>query len=148
MRKLLLASAVTSLVLVASAGAASPRELPALPPVGAEEAPLFAAGGTHLTNGIFFPGTALCVGKDCYGVPYQVAAGSDIRFYNLDPVVVANSHRIISRKTNKRGRPLFQSDNVAGPGSSLMKTRHLKPGVYGYYCAVHFGMEGLLEFTE
>ena len=148
MRKLPLLLAAISLVLLPSAGVASSGGLPPLPPIGAAEAPLFAAGGTHLTNGIFFPGTALCVGSDCQGVPYQVASGSDIRFYNLDPAVVANNHRIISHDTNRRGRPLFQSDNVAGPGSSLMKTRHLKPGIYGYYCAVHFGMEGLLEFTE
>lgn len=148
MRKLPLLLAAISLLGLPAAQAATSDRLPALAPIGAAEAPLFAAGGTQLTNGIFFPGTALCVGSDCQGVPYQVAAGSDVRFYNLDPAVVANSHRIISHKTNKRGRPLFSSDNVAGPGSSLMKTSHVKPGIYGYYCAVHFGMEGLLEFTE
>lgn len=147
MRKLPLLIAALSLALLPAAEAA-PRDLPQLPPLGAAEQPLFAAGGTPLTNGIFFPGTALCVGTDCQGVPYQVALGSDIRFYNLDSAVVANSHRIVSKKTSKKGRPLFQSDTVQGPGSTLMKTSHVKPGVYGYYCSVHFGMEGLLEFTE
>lgn len=148
MRKLPLLLVALSLVVLPAAQAASSDALPALPPLGAAEQPLFAAGGTQLSNGIFFPGTALCVGTDCQGVPYQVPVGSDIRFYNLDPVVAANSHRIVSHKVNKRGRPLFSSDNVAGPGSALMKTSHVKPGIYGYYCAVHFGMEGLLEFTE
>lgn len=122
-------------------------ELPSLPAPGAAEEPLFAAGGTPLTNGIFFPGTALCVGTDCQGVPYEIARGSDIRFYNLDAAIVANSHRIVSKRKTKRGRPLFQSENVGGPGSTLMKTSHLKPGVYPYYCSVHFGMEGIIEIT-
>lgn len=147
-RKLPLLLAALSLALLPSAQAASPRELPALPPIGAAEAPIFAAGGTPLTNGVFFPGTAACVGSDCQGVPYEVARGTDIRFYNLDSAVVANSHRIVSKDTNKRGRPLFQSETVQGPASTLMKTSHLKAGVYGYYCSVHFGMEGLLEITE
>ena len=121
--------------------------LPALPPLGAAEEPLFAAGGTPLTNGVFFPGTSVCVGTYCQGVPYEIAQGSDIRFYNLDASVVANNHRIVSKRANKRGRPLFQSENVAGPGSSLMKTSHLEPGVYPYFCSTHFGMEGILEIT-
>ncbi|HEX2195458.1 MAG TPA: hypothetical protein VHJ76_00920 [Actinomycetota bacterium] len=146
MKKLPLLVAAVSLALLPTAEAAV-GELPSLPPVGAAEEPLFAAGGTPLSNGLFFPGTALCVGTDCQGVPYQIAKGSDIRFYNLDAAVVANSHRIISKRQNKKGRPLFQSDNVAGPGSTLMKTSHLKPGVYPYYCSVHFGMEGILEIT-
>ena len=148
MRKLPLLLAAISLAVLPSAQAASPGELPALPPIGAAESPLFAAGGTQLTNGIFFPGTAVCAGSYCAGAPYQVAVGSDIRFYNLDPVVVANAHRIVSKQVSKKGRPLFQSENVAGPGSTLMKTSHVKPGVYGFYCTVHYGMEGLLEFTE
>lgn len=145
--KLLILLAALSLALLPSAQAASPGELPSLAPLRAAEAPLFAAGGTPLTNGIFFPGTAVCVGDDCQGVPYEVAKGTDIRFYNLDSAIVANSHRIVAKDQNKRGRPLFQSDTVQGPASTLMKTSHLKPGVYGYYCTVHFGMEGLLEIT-
>ncbi|HEX2058107.1 MAG TPA: hypothetical protein VHI71_07030 [Actinomycetota bacterium] len=134
------------LALLPSAEAAT-GELPALPPLGAAEEPLFAAGGTPLTNGLFFPGTAVCVGTDCQGVPYEIAKGSDIRFYNLDSSIVANNHRIVAKQKTKKGRPLFQSETVSGPGSSLMKTSHLKPGVYPYYCSVHFGMEGILQIT-
>lgn len=128
-------------------GAAAPSVLPQLPPIGAAEEPLFAGGGTPLTNGVFFPGTAACVGADCQGVPYEVAKGKDIRFYNLDTAAVANNHRIVSKKVSKKGRPAFQSETIGGPGSTLMKTSHLKPGVYPYYCSVHFGMEGIIEIT-
>lgn len=149
MRKLPLLLAALSLALLPSAqAAAGGPALPKLPPIGAAEQPLFAAGGTPLTNGIFFPGTAVCVGTDCQGVPYEIPVGSDIRFYNLDTAAVANNHRIVSKKLTKKNRPLFQSDTIGGPGSTLVKTSHLKPGVYGYYCTVHFGMEGLLEFTK
>ena len=147
MRKLPLVLAAAFLALLPSAQAAAPAALPELPPVGAAEAPLFAAGGTPLTNGVFFPGTAVCVGTDCQGVPYEVARGTDIRFYNLDSALVANSHRIVSKQVSKKGRPLFQSDTIGGPGSTLVKTSHLKPGVYPYFCAVHFGMQGILEIT-
>lgn len=100
-----------------------------------------------MTNGVFFPGTALCLGSNCQGVPYEVPQGSDIRFYNLDPAVVANNHRILSDRTNKRGRPLFMSDTIGGPGSTLMRTSHLEPGVYPYECSVHDGMKGILKIT-
>lgn len=135
-----------ALALLPSAGAASPSAPPPPRPTAAE-APLFAAGGTPLTNGLFFPGTALCVGTDCQGVPYQVAQGTDIRFYNLDTAVVANNHRILSHDLNKRGRPLFMSETIGGPGSTLMKTSHLRPRTYAFYCSVHPGMEGILEIT-
>ena len=148
MRKLSLLLSAAFLALLPSAEAAAPGTLPQLPPLGAAEAPLFAGGGTPLTNGIFFPGTALCVGTDCQGVPYEVAKGTDIRFYNLDSAAVANNHRIVSKKVNRKGRPAFQSETIGGPGSTLMKTSHLKPGVYPYYCAVHYGMEGILQITE
>lgn len=148
MRKLPLLLAAASLALLPSAEAAAPAALPQLPPIGAAEEPLFAAGGTPLTNGLFFPGTAVCVGSDCRGVPYQIAQGSDIRFYNLDSAAVANNHRVVSKKVSKKGRPIFQSETIGGPASTLMKTSHLKPGVYPFYCSVHFGMEGILEITE
>lgn len=147
MRKLSFVLTAAFLALLPSAQAA-PGTLPQLPPLAAAEAPLFAGGGTPLTNGIFFPGTAMCVGDDCYGEPYEVARGTDIRFYNLDNATVANSHRVVSKKVTKKGRPVFQSETTSGPGSSLMKTSHLKPGVYPFYCSVHFGMEGILEITE
>lgn len=148
MRKLSLVLAGALLALLPSAQAASPGALPPLPPLGAAEEPIFAAGGTPLTNGVFFPGTAMCVGTNCQGVPYQVAQGSDLRFYNLDTAVVANNHRIVSKVTNKRGRPLFQSDTIGGPASTLVKTSHLKPGVYPFTCTVHFAMDGILEITR
>ncbi|HEV2755485.1 MAG TPA: plastocyanin/azurin family copper-binding protein [Actinomycetota bacterium] len=149
MRKLSLLVAAAATALLPSAHAGTGTSLPALPPIGAAEAPLFAAGGTPVSNGIFFPGTALCADEDCYGEPYEIARGTDIRFYNLDHAAVANSHRIVSKDTKKRSQaPLFQSDNVSGPGSTLMKTSHLKPGVYEYFCTVHFGMQGRLSITE
>lgn len=149
MRKLSLLVAAAAAALLPSAHAGAGSALPTLPPVGAEEAPLFAAGGTPVSNGIFFPGTSLCANDTCYGEPYEIARGTDIRFYNLDHAAVANSHRIVSKKSKKRSKaPLFQSDNVQGPGSTLMKTSHLKPGVYEYFCTVHFGMQGALEVTK
>jgi hypothetical protein len=148
MRKLSLLLAAVATALLPSAHAATGPSLPALPAIGAAEAPLFAAGGTPLSNGIFFPGTSVCANGTCYGEPYEVARGTDIRFYNLDSAVVANSHRIVSKDTKKKtGAPLFQSDTVDGPGSALVKTSHLKPGVYAYFCTVHFGMEGQLSIT-
>jgi hypothetical protein len=142
---LLLALALTALLPVAHA---TPVPAPAaLPPIGAAEAPLFAAGGTPVSNGIFFPGTALCANGTCYGEPYEIAQGTDIRFYNLDSGVVANSHRVVSKKMKKKGGPIFASDTISGPGSTLVKTSHLKPGVYEYFCTIHSGMEGIIEIT-
>jgi hypothetical protein len=147
-RKLSLSIVAAATALLPSAHAATGTVVPALPPLGAAEAPLFAGGGTPVSNGIFFPGTALCADSTCYGEPYEIARGTDIRFYNLDSAAVANSHRIISKQTKKRSKaPLFASDNVAGPGSTLMQTSHLKPGIYDYFCTVHFGMEGRIEVT-
>ncbi|MDQ4025624.1 MAG: plastocyanin/azurin family copper-binding protein [Actinomycetota bacterium] len=150
MRKISLLLAAAATALLPSAHASTGPSLPALPPVGGAEAPLFAAGGTPFSNGIFFPGTALCAPyANCFGEPYEVARGSDIRFYNLDSAAVANSHRIVAKQRKKRsGAPIFSSETVAGPGSTLMITSHLKPGVYEYFCTIHFGMEGLLEITE
>lgn len=145
MRKVLLLIAVASFALLSPA-AAAPEDPMRLAPIRSGEAPLFAGGGTPVSNGIFFPGTAACLGS-CQGVPYEVAQGSDIRFYNLDPAVVANNHRILSKRTNKNGRPLFISDTIGGPASTLMKTSHLRPGVYPYKCTVHDGMEGILEIV-
>jgi hypothetical protein len=141
---LLLALALTALLPVAHA---NPGPAVQLPPIGAAESPLFAAGGTPVSNGIFFPGTSLCANGTCYGEPYEIAQGTDIRFYNLDSGVVANSHRVVSKKMKKKGGPIFASDTVAGPGSTLMKTSHLKPGLYEYFCTIHSGMEGIIEVT-
>lgn len=121
------------------AGAATPDL-----PTAADPNFIFAAGGTPLSNGVFFPGTAVYQNGDFQGVPYQIKQGTDVTFVNVDPSAVANDHRIVSIK-RKRGKPLFQSKLIAGPDQTVMKTSHVKPGVYPYLCSVHFGMFGLLE---
>lgn len=116
------------------------------PTGGGDPAPLFAVGGTPVSNGIFFPGTAVQdpYGYDIVGVPYQITRGTDIMFHNLDPAAVANAHKIRSF-ASRNGRPLFESKLIQGPGSALMITSHLKPGIYGFFCPIHFGMMGQLE---
>lgn len=112
---------------------------------------LFAAGGTPLTNGFFFPGTVICSGDDCteIGPPLVIDQGDDITFVNLDAGPVTNSHQIVSLKKRKRNRgPLFASDEVSGPGQTVMKTSHVKPGTYIYLCTFHFGMYGQIEVAE
>lgn len=149
MRKLTLLLALAVLALLPSAHAAGGRDaavLPSLPPLGAEENPLFAGGGTPVSNGIFFPGTILCAAT-CDGEPYQIKQGTDIRLYNLDPALVANSHGMVSKDAKKKGGPLFQSENFGGPGSVLVKTSHLQPGTYDYFCRTHYGMQGRLEIV-
>ena len=116
----------------------------ALPLAG--EALVFAGGGTPVTNGIFFPGTAFANGNEISGAPpVEVKRGSNFEFVNLDEAVVANGHKIQSFK-RKRGRPLFQSELLTKPGQkSLVVTSHLKPGVYAYFCVNHSGMLGRIE---
>ena len=111
------------------------------------EVPIVAGGGTPFSNGLFFPGTQLCFGSTCAGEPYEVARGSDLRLYNLDLDVVANTHGILSDARKKSGAPLFVSDLIGGPGSTVVETSHLKPGVYGYSCRVHGAMRGVIEVT-
>jgi hypothetical protein len=131
------------LSLLAPAQAANPVTPEAHPNI------IIAAGGTNLSNGFFFPGTAICDNDGCDGAPMQIAKGTDVTFVNLDPAVVTNSHRIISLKKKKRtGRPLFASDTVDGPDQTTMITSHLKPGVYPYFCSFHFGMYGQIEVTK
>ena len=109
---------------------------------------LFAGGGTLVTNGVFFPGTATCTNDGCTGAPpLQIQKGTDLEFVNLDVGFVANSHRVVSVKT-KRGRPLFASDDVSGPGQDTIITSHLKPAVYTFVCSTHFGMFGQLEVVK
>jgi hypothetical protein len=108
---------------------------------------VFAGGGTPLTNGIFFPGTALS------GVPaappLEVTQGTDFTFVNLDEAAVGNGHKIISFKRLRSGQPAFQSDLLTKPGQSdLVITSHLKPAVYKYYCALHAGMYGNIQITK
>ena len=106
---------------------------------------VFAGGGTFVSNGTFFPGTLVCDGTQCTGLPpIQIAQGTDLEFVNLDPALVTNAHQIISYK-RKKGKPLFRSPQTDGPATSLVITSHLKPGVYRFFCATHFGMEAALE---
>ncbi|MFN2389461.1 MAG: hypothetical protein ABR575_07665 [Actinomycetota bacterium] len=114
-----------------------------------QENVIFAAGGTPVSNGVFFPGTRLCLDSQCYGEPLQMERGSDLRFVNLDSGVVANAHQIKSFRVNKRtGRALFISRLIAGPGEDLVITSHLKPGRYPFYCTTHAGMNGALRVIK
>ena len=112
-------------------------------------AQLFVGGGTFVSNGIFFPGTAAYYEGTYYGVPYQIAKGTDIELINLDQGDISNGHQMRSFKVRRNGRPLFVSGRVSQPGeSTLVITSHLKPGVYPYFCTNHFGMLGQLEVTS
>lgn len=150
MRKIL--AALVALVLAAPAVHAAPPGAPDLASQGvAEESRLFAGGGTQLSNGFFFPGTAFANEDGSFtGEPYVVPKGNNIRFTNLDHFVVAGgAHAIRSfERVKRRGKkvPLFSTKFVDGPGEALMKTSHVKPGTYAYYCPVHSGMLGLLKF--
>lgn len=109
---------------------------------------IFVGGGTLLSNGIFFPGTAGYYEGQYYGPPYQMAKGSDIELTNLDEGSIANGHQMRSFK-QKRGRPLFISPRLDSPGeSAIVITSHLKPGIYDYFCTNHFGMFGRIEITR
>ena len=147
MKRLLVLGAAIALALPASmaAGSEAPRSNAA--------APLFAGGGTPLSNGAFFPGTAIYNGEDENGKPsyigqaYQIEQGTDLQFVNLDHADLSNAHQIRSF-ARKRGRPLFESKRLEQPGQqALVVTSHLKPGVYDYYCPVHTAMYGLIEVT-
>lgn len=127
---------------------------PAIPPVPRRStAPLVAVGGSALTNGVFFPGTAVYDGSDLRGIPYEINKGTDIDFLTTDgPATLGNGHQIRSYKRRKNGRPMFISKYLVGPGSTLMITSHLKPGggelvdgSYGYFCTVHTAMYGMLK---
>ena len=113
---------------------------------------IFAGGGTLLTNGLFFPGTAFCDNSGCtvVGDPLQIAKGTDITFVNADAEVVANAHQIISIKRHKKTkRPLFFSDVLTTPGEQdLVITSKLKPGRYVYGCTIHFGMNGVIQVVK
>lgn len=115
------------------------------------DAVLFAGGGTQLSNGYFFPGTAFYQDGEYVGVPLQVTEGSNVQFVNLDHFVVAGGgHKVVSfDKVKVRGRkrpvPLFASKMVDGPGQDLIKTSHVKPGVYPFFCPIHNGMTGQIE---
>jgi len=108
---------------------------------------ILAGGGTPLSNGIFFPGTALYDSGEFVGEPVSISRGTDIEFVNLDEASIANGHKLVSLKINKRTkRPLFRSKMLLSPGqSATVITSHLKRGTYPFYCPVHSGMWGLLE---
>lgn len=117
----------------------------------AEFSYIFSGGGTPLTNGVFFPGTATCNTSGCtYLTPVpQIKKGTDITYVNLDEGTVSNSHRIVCKKRTKRGRPVCFSEQLDSPGEqSKMVTTKLKPGIYGYFCSVHAGMEGAFEIIK
>ncbi len=145
-------AALVAVVLAAPVAQAAPLSAPHLPgSEAAEETRLFAGGGTLVTNGFFFPGTAFAdEDGEFTGEPYVVPKGNNIRFTNLDHFVVAGgAHGIRSFKRVKRGKkkvPLFASKLVDGPGEALVITEHVKRGTYAYYCPVHSGMLGLLKF--
>ena len=123
-------------------------------PNGASAGPgyVFAGGGTLLTNGFFFPGTALCDEAGCsvVGPPNEIQKGTDFTFAMIDAEAVANAHQIVSVKVNKRTkRPLFYSDVLTTPGDQdLVVTSKLKPGTYFYRCTVHYGMFGAIEIVR
>lgn len=138
---ILIAAALTTVVLGAPSRAQVPVEW--LETGGR----IFAGGGTFVSNGTFFPGTLVCNGADCSGLPpVQVKKGTDLEFVNLDPAAVTNGHQIVSYK-RKAGKPIFRSPQVDGPSTAIVITSHLKPGVYRFFCATHFGMEAALEIV-
>lgn len=120
----------------------------------AEDVLVLAGGGTQLTSGYFFPGTRVASGDGTIGAPpLAVPRGSNLRFVNIDHFIVAGgAHKITSFdtiKVKRKGRkikvPLFSSETVNGPGETIVKTSHLKPGEYLYYCPIHSGMLGAIE---
>ena len=148
MKRLLVLGAALALALPASVAAGSEA------PRSSATAPLFVGGGTPLSNGVFFPGTAIYNGEDedgepsYTGVPYEIERGTDLELVNLDHGDVANAHQITSF-ARKRGRPLFQSKRLDRPGEkALVITSRLKPGIYDYYCPIHTAMYGLIEVTR
>lgn len=137
-----------SFVVAAALVAVSPLVARASDDEAPDPAPIFAVGGTILTNGIFFPGTAIYDGDEgYYGEPYELEPGQDLMFTNLDNGDLANGHQIRSFKRKKKtGRPLFQSKRLDQPGEqSLVLVGHLKPGVYDFFCTIHAGMYGQIE---
>jgi plastocyanin len=144
-RKLLCGLACAAVIAVqAPAGAVAPER--AASADRADSVPLFAGGGTALSNGYFFPGTAVYDNGEFTGVPLQIQQGQNIEFVNTDVAAVTNGHAIVSMK-RKHGRPLFQSGLVNGPATTTVITQKLKPGVYPYFCSIHYGMYGLIEVT-
>ncbi len=113
---------------------------------------VIAGGGTPLSNGLFFPGTAFPDDDgsvDPVLPPIEVKRGTDVEFINLDEATVANGHKMVSLR-KRRGRPLFSSDLLTRPGQTdVVFTSHLKPGLYPFYCSTHTaGMWGQLRIVR
>ena len=110
---------------------------------------MFVGGGTFVSNGVFFPGTAVFDGTNLQGMPIQVTKGQDIELTNLDYGDLANCHQLTSFK-RKRGRPIFNSKRLCSPGeSALVSMSRAKPGkIYEAYCPIHTGMYALIEVTK
>lgn len=139
------AVALSVTLLTASLGHAAAA---GAPPTPADEVRVFAAGGTQVSNGLFFPGTAIANGGKYIGEPLPVPQGSNIRFFNADQSTFAGGHKITSFKRIRRGGksvPLFSSKLVEGPAEALVITSHLEPGIYDYFCSIHSGMFGLIK---
>jgi hypothetical protein len=112
---------------------------------------IFAGGGTPLSNGVFFPGTATCANGKCEAVgdPIEIKKGTNITFVNLDESLVSNSHRIVCMDHYRSGRPKCFSKDLTSPGDmDEMLTFKLKPGTYFYQCSVHFPMFGAFRVIK
>jgi plastocyanin len=122
----------------------------AAPSAPAADVTIFVGGGTPVSNGTFFPGTQLYDGTSYSGVAYEVQKGSNINLVNLDESTVANGHRLVSFRRNKRtGLPLFQSALLESPGESdVVVISNLRKGLYRYYCSTHDGMFGAVQIVD
>ncbi len=141
LRILILAGVVGATLVPASSEA---RTTTRAPRCDTQNATIFAGGGSPMSNGVFFPGAAVYDGRQFIGSAQVVDRGCNVEFVNLDAGAVANAHSMVSFK-RKRGRPLFYSRSIMGPGTAMVRTSHLRPGTYPFYCSVHHGMFGLLE---
>lgn len=110
-----------------------------------------AGGGTPVSNGVFFPGTAVANnngGVDPVLPPIQLKRGTDLEFVNLDEATVSNGHKIVSLK-RRRGYPLFTSELLRRPGQTdVLYTSNLKRGIYPFYCSTHAGMWGQIKIVK
>ncbi len=111
---------------------------------------VISAGGTKVSNGIFFPGTALPNNDGSLTPvlpPIEIERGTDLEYVNVDEATVSNAHKLLSLKRRK-GRPVFHSDTLSRPGQTdVVITSHLKPGLYPFYCSTHTGMWGQLRIV-
>lgn len=147
---------VLLLALLVLAGAPSAGATQPFEGIPTPDNRVVAAGGTQLSNGLFFPGTAQCTRDGCTvlveGSELEIERGENITFTNLDPYEHANTHSIVSFKTYKKGKkegkPLFSSQDVKGPAEVNVRTKHLKPGRYPFYCRTHFGMYGIFKVVK